>query len=186
MSLSLKDYILVLEDLIPSALCDQIINEYHNSQDWVNTSVARGFDREYRRCDAVHLSDGAIIEKNKPVRKKIDEELFKCAADAIKQYSAKFKEAKIEGDSGYTLLRYQENEFYKQHTDHFLQAPRIVSCSFALNDDYEGGEWGFFDRDMVVRAPKGSAVMFPSNFMYPHEIMTVTRGVRYSIITWFI
>ena len=61
-----------------------------------------------------------------------------------------------------------------------------MSCSFALNDDYEGGEWGFFDREIIVKAPKGSAVMFPSNFMYPHEIMPVTQGVRYSIITWFV
>ena len=112
--------------------------------------------------------------------------MFNCAAIAIKKYSEKFVEAKIQGDSGYCLLRYQEGEFYKEHTDHFLQSPRSVSCSFALNDDYGGGEWGFFNREIVLKVPKGSAVMFPSNFMYPHEIMPVTRGVRYSIITWFI
>ena len=28
-------------------------------------------------------------------------------------------------------------------------------------------------------------VMFPSTFMYPHEVMPVTKGTRYSIITWF-
>jgi len=84
------------------------------------------------------------------------------------------------------LLRYQEGEFYTEHTDHFLQNPRIVSCSFALNDDFEGGEFGFFDRKIIYKLSKGSALMFPSNFLYPHEIMPITKKIRYSIITWFI
>ena len=37
-----------------------------------------------------------------------------------------------------------------------------------------------------IKLKKGDAIMFPSNFMYPHEIMPVTQGTRYSIITWFI
>ena len=92
----------------------------------------------------------------------------------------------IEEDSGYELLRYKEGQFYTQHTDSFKARPRAVSCSFALNDDYEGGEWGFFGREITVKVPKGSALLFPANFMYPHEITPVTKGTRYSLITWFI
>jgi predicted 2-oxoglutarate/Fe(II)-dependent dioxygenase YbiX len=55
-----------------------------------------------------------------------------------------------------------------------------------LNDNFEGGEFSFFDEDLRYKIPKGAALMFPSNFMYPHQIMPVTKGVRYSIITWFI
>jgi predicted 2-oxoglutarate/Fe(II)-dependent dioxygenase YbiX len=64
--------------------------------------------------------------------------------------------------------------------------PRSVSCSFALNDDYEGGEFAFFDRELKYKLKKGSILLFPSSFMYPHEIMPVTKGTRYSIVTWFI
>jgi hypothetical protein len=28
--------------------------------------------------------------------------------------------------------------------------------------------------------------MFPSNFLYPHSVLPVTEGTRYSIVTWFI
>jgi hypothetical protein len=55
-----------------------------------------------------------------------------------------------------------------------------------LNNDYEGGEFAFFDRELKYKLKKGSCIMFPSNFMYPHEIMPVTSGTRYSIITWFV
>lgn len=186
MSFDVREYIVVFENIISDNLCQEILDEYSNDISWVNTKIAKGTDRDIRRCDAINITDQAIIERNLEKRKSIDEKLFICAGEAIKKYNEKFNDAHIEGDSGYTLLRYQEGEYYRQHTDHFLKAPRSVSCSFALNSGYEGGEWGFFNREIVIKAPKGSAIMFPSNFMYPHEIMPVIRGVRYSIITWFI
>ena len=186
MKSNLRDYILVLENVVPLDLCDEIIEEYKNDKNWVNTTTRGGLKRDIRRCDAIHITDQKIIEQNQERRKSLDDKMFNCAAASIKSYSDNFSHAKIEGDSGYTLLRYQEGEFYSQHTDHFLQAPRVVSCSFALNDGYEGGEFAFFDRNLVYKLPKGSALMFPSNFMYPHEVIPVVRGVRYSIITWFI
>jgi predicted 2-oxoglutarate/Fe(II)-dependent dioxygenase YbiX len=60
-----------------------------------------------------------------------------------------------------------------------------VSCSFALNDNFEGGEWCFFDNTVKMRVEQGQAVMFPSDFLFPHAIAPVTKGTRYSIITWF-
>lgn len=186
MSFDLRDYIVVFENAISNELCEEVIAEYNNDKNWTNTVVSGGTRRDIRRCDAINMTDSFIIKQNQEKRKSIDEKLFNCAGNVIKKYNEKFEHAKIQGDSGYTLLRYQEGEFYTQHTDHFLQAPRIVSCSFTLNDNFEGGEFGFFDRELVYKPPKGSALMFPSNFMYPHEVMPVTRHVRYSIITWFI
>jgi hypothetical protein len=186
MSFDLRDYIVVFENIISDELCDEVLTEYGNDKNWINTVVSGGTRRDVRRCDAINISDACIIEQNQGKRKSIDDKLFGCAGEAIKKYNEKFKYARIQGDSGYTLLRYQEDEFYSQHTDHFLQAPRIVSCSFTLNDNFEGGEFGFFNRELVYKPPKGSALMFPSNFLYPHEVLPVTRRVRYSIITWFI
>ena len=186
MSFNLCDYIVIFENIVPNELCDEVLKEYNNDKNWTNTTTFGGLQRNTRRCDAIHISDSFIIEQNQEKRKGIDDKLFVCAVESIKKYNEKFKYAKIQGDSGYTLLRYQEGEFYSEHTDHFLQAPRIVSCSFTLNDDFEGGEFGFFNRELIYKPPKGSALMFPSNFLYPHEVMPVTRRVRYSIITWFI
>jgi Rps23 Pro-64 3,4-dihydroxylase Tpa1-like proline 4-hydroxylase len=186
MSFDIRDYIVVFENIVTEELCDEVLTEYKSDKNWMNTTTSGGLSRDIRRCDAINITDPFIIQQNQEKRKSIDNKLFECAGNAINQYNEKFKHAKIQGDSGYTLLRYQEGEFYSQHTDHFLQAPRIVSCSFALNDNFEGGEFGFFDRELVYKPPKGSALMFPSNFLYPHEVMPVTRSVRYSIITWFI
>ena len=51
-----------------------------------------------------------------------------------------------------------------------------------LNDDYEGGE--FYVAEKEFKPKKGSAIIFPSNFMYPHEAKAVTKGTRWSIVSW--
>lgn len=186
MKFDLRDYIIVLENVVPHELCDEIINEYSNSEDWLNAVTKGGALRNVRRCDNLDMSCATVIGKNETVRRDIDTRLFECAGNILRSYRENFSEITIEGDSGYTLLRYQEGEFYSQHTDHFLQYPRVVSCSISLNDKYEGGEFGFFNRQLKYKVPKGGALLFPSNFMYPHEVMPVTKFVRYSIVTWFI
>lgn len=186
---NIHDYILVLDNIVTDALCDAILKEFNAQDEWEKTVVGLngGTVAEHvRSADTIIISYPHVIERNLAVRQKLDKYLFTSAGLAIKKYREKFPECTIQEDSGYELLRYKEGQFYTQHTDSFKDRPRAVSCSFALNDDYEGGEWGFFNRETVIKAPKGSAILFPSNFMYPHEIMPVTRGVRYSIITWFV
>lgn len=182
----LKDYIIVVPNVVPLELCDAVLAEYKNCGDWINAGIKNGENLNVRNCQTVGISFSSIIEKNQETRQKIDQKLFASASEAIKQYREKFLLCNIEQDSGYDLLRYEAGQFYTTHTDSFKDRPRAVSCSFALNDNYEGGEFAFFDRELVYNLKKGSCIMFPSNFMYPHEIMPVTSGTRYSIVTWFV
>jgi len=182
----LKDYIAVVPNVVSLELCDAVLSEYKNCDDWINASVKNGENLNIRNCQTIGMSFSNIIEKNKETRQKLDQELFICAAKAIQEYNKQFTHCKIEQDSGYDLLKYKTGSFYTTHTDSFKDRPRAVSCSFMLNDDYEGGEFAFFGRELVYNLKKGSCIMFPSNFMYPHEIMPVTSGTRYSIVTWFV
>ena len=182
----LKDYILVVPDIVPLELCNDVLAEYINCDDWITATIKSGKNTNTRNCETIGISFSSIIEKNKNVRQQLDQELFNSASKAIASYKEVFKHCSIEQDSGYDLLRYKEGQFYTTHTDSFKDRPRAVSCSFALNDDYEGGEFAFFDRELVYKLKKGSCIMFPSNFMYPHEIIPVTSGTRYSIVTWFV
>ena len=184
---NLEDYIMVQDNAITHALCDAILEEFSNEEEWEKTALGSGqTDPKVRSAETVIISYPHVIERNYKVRHKLDKYLFASAGGVIEKYNRHFTDCHIEEDSGYELLRYQEGQFYVQHTDSFKLRPRAVSCSFALNDDYEGGEWGFWNREKVVKLPKGSALLFPSNFMYPHEIMPVTKGTRYSIVTWFV
>jgi len=186
MSFDLRDHIVVLENIVPFDLCDAILREYSFSNEWVDTNTKGGIQKDVRSAQTILMSIDPVININPSVRKNLDSDLFNCASKAIVGFKNRFPLCEIEQDSGYEILRYRTNEFYTQHTDSFKDAPRAVSCSFSLNDDYSGGEFAFFNRHQKIKAPKGSALLFPSNFMYPHEILPVINGTRYSIITWFV
>lgn len=183
----LLDFIQVYEDVIPDSLCNKIIEEYEHSENWAKAGV--GYDQmnlNVRNVNTIPISQNEIISINLETRKFIDERIFKVANQIIRKYNNIFPLCNIEQDSGYDLLKYEEGQFYSEHTDSYLKHPRSISCSFAINDDYEGGEFAFFNRELKYKLKKGSVILFPSNFMYPHEIMPVTKGTRYSIITWFV
>ena len=38
--------------------------------------------------------------------------------------------------------------------------------------------------DTVIDIPPGAVLIFPSNFMYPHKVEPVTKGTRYSYVSW--
>jgi len=187
----LKDYILVLENIIPNKLCNDILNEYKNSNEWLDAMVGgsgkkESIEKKIRNCTCIQMSINEVIEKNKNIRKKLDDEVFECTKKAIQKYNEKYNETRISKDTGYQLLKYEKGGFYIQHVDSFTEIPRTISCSFTLNDNFKGGEFSFFNNTLVYPLKKGSAIMFPSNFLYPHSVLPVINGTRYSIVTWFI
>lgn len=184
---NINDHIVVFEQVITDALCDAILEEFSDETEWQEAVIGEGrVDNKIRNTKTIIISYPHVIQKNEKVRNKLDKYVFASAGVAIRKYNEKFPHCNIQEDSGYELLRYNKGDFYTEHTDSFKDRPRAVSCSFALNDNYEGGEFAFFDRELVYKLKKGSCIMFPSNFMYPHEIMPVTNGTRYSIVTWFV
>lgn len=184
----LEDYIYIVKNALSLNLCDEILNEYKNKDEWVDATVGRNatISKSIRNCKGIGISFLSVIKKNYEARSRLDNVIYNEANKCIKKYSNRFPHCKIEKDSGYELLEYSEGCFYTQHTDSFVAMPRAVSCSFMLNHDFEGGEFAFFDRELIYKLEKGDAIMFPSNFMYPHEIMPVTKGTRCSMITWFV
>ena len=189
---TLEDYIKIYDGILDESTCDSIIAEYVHSNEWelgqVGKNIGYVADTTFRNCHTIDISTKTSTDINYPVRKKIDSFLFEKAGYAVSKYwtdtCCNFLKH-INTDSGYTLLRYNEGGFYKQHTDSAKSALRSLSMSFNLNDAYEGGEFAFFDRELVFKLKKGSVIVFPSNFMYPHEIMPITKGTRYSVVTWF-
>lgn len=185
--MNLKDYIVVIKNAVPSELCDAVINEYADSNEWSKASITKDriVDDTSRNCSSIGISYEDVISRNYDTRLNLDQQLYQVVTNCIKQYISKFPNCNIESDTGYDLLQYKEGGFYTQHVDSFTQQFRSVSCSLLLNDDFEGGEFAFFDGEIVYKLNKGDVLMFPSNFMYPHEVKKVTSGTRYSIITWF-
>jgi hypothetical protein len=184
---TLEDFIHVFDDILPKSLCDEILNEYVNSNEWQPTLVGTGvLNTDARNCMGILLSSEEIKHKNYNYRQYLDNSIHNHIKKAVDKYTELHNTFQVDIDTGYQLLKYDEGQFYTQHTDSYRQEQRSVSCSIQLNENYEGGEFAFFDREILIRSATGSAIMFPSNFMYPHEVMEIKKGTRYSIVTWFV
>jgi predicted 2-oxoglutarate/Fe(II)-dependent dioxygenase YbiX len=99
----------------------------------------------------------------------------------------------LDGWMGFTDVRfnrYEEGTRMRVHCDHIhsmfdgeRKGIPTISVLGALNDDYEGGELLFWESKKIA-LPAGSLAIFPSNFLYPHEVLPVTKGVRHSFVSW--
>ncbi len=179
----LTDFIMIIPNVLSDYEINLVLDEYKNTNEWVSAETKTGFNPEIRKCDEILISDPATIAKNTQPRKNIDDIFCNAVKNCYENYSARYGTL-VREDTGYILLKYKMGDFYKQHIDHFIQDPRTLSISIGLNDDYSGGEFSFWNGDVAFKLPKGAAVVFPSNFMYPHGVNQVTSGERFSMVTW--
>lgn len=95
--------------------------------------------------------------------------------------------------NGYTPVRfnkYKKTRKMALHCDHIhsifdgqRKGVPILSILGLLNDDFKGGEFVMFD-NFKMDFKEGDIIIFPSNFIYPHKVEPVTKGTRYSFISW--
>lgn len=116
----------------------------------------------------------------------INRELWKSMDYIIKDYNSRYGSNITKNNEGYKLIRYEKGDYYRTHVDMGGDRYRSLSIIILLNDDYEGGELSFFHGEYVIRPKKNQAIVFPSTFLYPHEVKEVTSGTRYSVVTWVI
>jgi len=86
------------------------------------------------------------------------------------------------------ISRYETSGHYGWHKD--LSLPnqngiqRKLSCSVLLNDvsEFEGGQLEFKNREDQPIMKQGSLIVFPS--FIEHQVVPVTKGTRYSAVSW--
>ncbi len=138
------------------------------------------------------IRDTQIIEFG-PLFPKI-EELFK---NIVKHIINPFYGIEVWDSEVPQFLKYNVGGHYKPHIDgrSIWFAPngdkiwrkstdRDLSIVLFVNDDFEGGEFLFPDLHIQVKPKPGLLVCFPSDQNYLHGVAPVTKGTRYSIVTW--
>ena len=89
---------------------------------------------------------------------------------------------------GIQILQYEKSQEYKFHHDAATRQEqkeyhRKISVIVYLNDDFEGGGTSFTHK--TYKPEPGYALIFPSNWCYPHAGQLVEEGRKRVAVTWY-
>ena len=185
MSKLLKDYI-YCKNIFSKQLCKKIIKEYQS--DYFDRDSH--YNQETRHLGSIDISSTATINKtNSFERAKIVEDIKERLQEIINQYMnfINVKSLPIEQSSPFSLRQMKKGDWYGQHDDDGVgeaTGDYKFTVSVCLNDNYKGGDFTFFNDEIVYKFKVGDVIMFPSSFMFPHAVKKITKGTRYQLLLW--
>ena len=173
--MNLEESIVVINANLGKDIVKKLI-QYTDYKAKQKLKVQHGLDTNIRNVSGYHLDGDSISDKV------YFKHVMRIIHMFIKNYTIKFKHADVRQLNQVDLLKYTPGGKYEIHVDHDLLSQRTLTCIINLNEDYEGSE--FHCRGKEIKLKTGDILMFPSNFMYPHEVTECTKGTRYSFVSW--
>jgi predicted 2-oxoglutarate/Fe(II)-dependent dioxygenase YbiX len=187
MDRDISSYVMVFEEWISSDVCKQTCEEIENAP-WQQHTFYNPTDGSYNTRSGsreLDIAYGRGVSTQSHIMQRIH--------DAYSEYLTRLQLPWFNSWSGFSEVRfnrYEESRLMAEHCDHIHsmfdgERKGIPTMTFlaSLNDEYTGGEfvmWG----DEVIPMAKGSALVFPSCFLYPHRVDPVVTGIRYSCVSW--
>lgn len=175
----LRDFIFHQKSIIPSELCDKIVADIDRDEWKKHTWYDAKDNNVYSLEDELDISYS-----------KASNDLYPFVLESLLKYQQIHNQSLVYKHNGIRFNRYSPGQTMKKHSDHIRdlfdgneKGIPVLSVVGNLNDDYEGGEFTFWDDD-VVKFGKGDIMIFPSIFLYPHRVEPTTRGSRYSFVCW--
>jgi predicted 2-oxoglutarate/Fe(II)-dependent dioxygenase YbiX len=182
----IKDYVKVYQGFYDAAFCKEIVSSIEGVQwkmhEFYNASTQTMHSYEHEL---------SVSYEQVPLKQELDKKIWDVLARYIGQDMAHMK-TWFSGWSAYSLSRfnrYDPTTQMKLHCDHIHtlfdgqhKGIPVLTVLGGLNDDYEGGELILCGEQVTLKA--GDVMVFPSCFLYPHEVKPVKSGVRFSFVSW--
>ena len=190
---NLKDHIFEY-DLLSDQECDQIVSLL-DSREWGEFSWYQDFEQVDIDKNSNMKSTVTAPEAVDIIQPHVNDELFSAFHEKYNYYDIEDDQTGgsfWEACSGIKFNKYDVGDYLSPHYDHirdFFQGQfrgiPVTSVVGVLNDDFEGGEFRFW-KEHTVNIKKGSVLVFPALYLFPHEVTPVTKGIRYSWIQWIV
>jgi hypothetical protein len=185
-----KSYLRTIQNAVPREVCDKTVEELEAYEKWKKHSFSSGVV-EGRKS---YVDDFLSFSGGKDNISTYDT-LTNCFWNSTFQYIYSLDFDWYTEWAGFSELKFNKyvpGTRMRNHCDHINsifegmhRGIPTLSIIAQLNDSYEGGELIFWN-DEVIKLNVGDVLVFPSNFLYPHKVETVTSGTRYSVVSWVI
>tara|TARA_B100000424_G_scaffold30541_1_gene20787 strand:+ start:2204 stop:2887 length:684 start_codon:yes stop_codon:yes gene_type:complete len=187
---NMSDHILYLPSFIDKDICKSVMNSLDNLERDDSTPYTDGLLND--DADTYFDPDIKYIDK---VRDRIFIDGLKEYASKIRSFNWSYYNTKSFHCSEMIIRRYNQGSEFKYHHDDiigemfqhwFIRRQNILTCNFYFSDakDYEGGDLVFTCSDKKYHTSVGDIIIFPSNWMFYHEVQKITKGKRYSGTVW--
>jgi 2OG-Fe(II) oxygenase superfamily len=181
--------IVIFDDIFPEALTyitkiEQLGIKWQAAEVLVNQNINEsGTNYKARDTDILMLPNKKQIVGTGDILSSFVEKFYNSIEAPLDEYFRKYN-AKIEKYENPQLLRYGKNQKFHNHIDDHPFFTRRVSLTFYINDDYEGGDIEFTRFGLRVKAKANQLLVFPSNYVYSHQVHPVESGLRYVVVQW--
>lgn len=187
MSRNIQDYVKVYKDFVDPALAKKLVAQL-DAVEWSEHQFYDSMGDRYVSYEHELSVSHDAIDGKAELMQTIWNALHKYFSEDIKDMQSWFS-----GWGGHSMVRfnkYDPTTQMKLHCDHIhsmfdgeRKGVPTLTVLGALNDEYTGGEFIMWE-DEVIELPARSVIVFPSNFLYPHEVRPVKSGTRYSYVSW--
>ena len=140
---------------------------------------------DYRDCNDFKFKKTDLVDSRPYSAElgKIWQDCYDPQKLAVDDYCKRYNIMELRYWEAFNFIRYRPGQHFMEHHDHGFSYNCTVSIVTYLNSDYEGGELFFRLQGITYKPQEGDTVIFPSNFMYPHQALPVTSGTKYSLVT---
>ena len=185
--MDLRHYLRIYRNSLDKQICEETIQELNETSDWKQHVYYDPLTKtEYPINGDRELENSFYNVKHKNY---FMDRIFV----SLKSYFEDMQMSWFDSWSGYSEVRfnrYKQNTLMTEHCDHIhsifdgnRKGIPSVSVLGILNDDFIGGDLIFWQQHKIdVQA--GDIIIFPSNYLYPHKVLPVTDGIRYSFVSW--
>lgn len=177
----------VFQNVISEEICKQIIDLGNNK--WKQATIGDKnaldvgkIDTKTRETDVAWSNDDWLYEvcwhylHTANRNSNWNFEISSCEPMQITKYKKNGHYEFHQDGNGFSRYDNTENKFLHNKT-------RKLSMTIVLNEDYEGGEFEFFQDINLIKEKMGTVIVFPSYMV--HKVRPITKGTRYSLVAWF-
>jgi len=158
----------IYEKAFSQSLCRSLINEFEDS------SVLKRTKRDPYFVEKLDLADRWQDEVHDTMYAYLED--YKQGQWVERNYDHYMKDSSI--------LKYREGDRRWLHAGEPRDRELVtLSTLVFLCDDCDGGILKFPDFDLEIAPETGKLVIFPSCYLFPHEVTPVTKGERYTLTT---
>lgn len=177
-----------INGLVPKNICQKLIETFEKYPELSGPEQSYKYkDKKIKLDNFRCLNLSQINNPNEEILYALNK-AKKYIAIMIANYVLHIKTKKISPDfsdklicltDNIRILKYGIGQCIEDHSD--IGGTIRASCTLNLNENYQGGEFRFFNGQIKEVFKTGDAMLFPAEPIWIHGTEPITEGTRYSI-----